>query len=41
MEKLQIKIPLILPNVPDEKEGSVQKLINIRGSYLRWLSSCF
>lgn len=27
MEKLQIKIPLILPNVPDEKDGCVQKLI--------------
>lgn len=27
MEKLQIKIPLILPDVPDEKDSCVQKLI--------------
>ena len=28
MEKLKIKIPLLLPEVPDEKDQCVQKLLN-------------
>lgn len=29
MEKLKIKIPLILPEVPDEKDRCVQRLIDL------------